>query len=228
MALGQVDDVDVVADARPVPRRVVCPVDLEHGSVPERHRLDPRHEVVEHHLVLADLSARVRADRVEISEQDDVPLGVARGKVPEDILDDQLGATVGRHGFEGVLFVQRDVRGISVDGAGGRKHEGLAAVLRHRLAELDGARHVVVVVPEGVVHGFVHVLSSRKVNDGVKLLPGEQPVHLVERTKVGLDERQILPVVPGQFDHALHGELERVVQVIDDRQLIAWIASGVG
>ena len=65
-------------------------------------------------------------------------------------------------------------------------------------------------------------------NDGVKLLPGEQPVHLVERTKVGLDERQILPVVPGQFDHALHGELERVVQVIDDRQLIAWIASGVG
>ena len=44
----------------------------------------------------------------------------------------------------------------------------LAAVGSHRLEQVDGAEHVVVVVAKRVVYALVHVLATRKVDHAVK------------------------------------------------------------
>ena len=66
----QVDNVDVVAHAGAVAGVVVGAVDGQHGAVPQRHRLHPRHQVVQHHLVLADASCRKGAGKGGEGEQD--------------------------------------------------------------------------------------------------------------------------------------------------------------
>ena len=67
-------DVDVVADAGAVGGGIVVPKHGEMWSLAHRHLLDVRHQVVRDPLrVLADLARLVRAHRVEVAQQDDIP-----------------------------------------------------------------------------------------------------------------------------------------------------------
>ena len=95
-------DVDVVADAGAVGGGIVVPEHGEMWSLAHRHLLDVRHQVVRDPLrVLADLARLVRAHRVEVPQQDDVPRRVGLVDVLEDVLDEELRPPVRvgrRHG----------------------------------------------------------------------------------------------------------------------------------
>ena len=82
VALGEVHDVDVVAHGRAVGRRVVAAKDAQKVALPERDLLHVRHQVVgDADGVLAQVAARVRADRVEVAQQQDAPALVRRRDV---------------------------------------------------------------------------------------------------------------------------------------------------
>jgi hypothetical protein len=70
VALGEVDDVDVVAHARAVVRGVVGAKDGEVRPLADGHLLDERHQVVRDALgVLADASRGMCSHRVEVAQQ---------------------------------------------------------------------------------------------------------------------------------------------------------------
>ena len=79
VALGKIDDVDVVAHAGAVGRVVVAadaPADV--GASTDGDLRDVGHQVVRHAArVLADQSALVRADRVEVAQAGDAPRRIA-------------------------------------------------------------------------------------------------------------------------------------------------------
>ena len=67
VALGQVHDVDVIADAGAVARRVVAAEDAELGALPQRHLLDVGHQVVgDAHRVLPDLACMAGLDLLAV------------------------------------------------------------------------------------------------------------------------------------------------------------------
>jgi len=70
VALGKVDDMDVVAHARAVMSVVVGAEDREVRPLADGDLLDERHEVIGDALgILANATRRVRADRVEVAQQ---------------------------------------------------------------------------------------------------------------------------------------------------------------
>ena len=84
-----------VAGRRPHLCGVVGSEDREVLALSNRHLLDVRHEVVGDALgALADGARLVRANRVEVAQEDDVPFLVGVVQVTEDLLDKELGATV--------------------------------------------------------------------------------------------------------------------------------------
>jgi len=96
VSFGEVGDVDVVADARAVGRRVVVAVDVEGGALAV-DGFESRGDEVGFGIVdLADFTAFVGAGGVEITEADEAqPVGWFVGF--EGAFEHQLGNAVGIH-----------------------------------------------------------------------------------------------------------------------------------
>ena len=122
MAVCEVEHVDVIALAGAVRGGIVVAVDAELRAAADGDLLDERHEVVGDALgVLADAAAGMRADRVEVAEEDHLPAGVRVLKIGEHVLDEELGAAVGVEGGGGEILGARDGGGLAVDGGGRRR-----------------------------------------------------------------------------------------------------------
>ena len=92
MSLGEVDDVDVVAQAGAVGGVVVVAEHADLLELADGDARDERHEVVrDAGGIFADEAARVRAHRVEVAEHRHVQLGVDPRDVGEHDLVDALG-----------------------------------------------------------------------------------------------------------------------------------------
>ena len=165
----QVDDVDEVADARPVGRVVVVAEDPQLRPDADGGLRDVGHEVVgDARGQLADERRRVRADGVEVAQGDHAQ-GVPGGRgVAEDLLADALRVAVGGGGREQRrLLRDGEPLGLAVDGAGGGKDDGTRAVRSHRLEEVHERDEVVAVVRERLLDRFRHGLGGGEVDDGV-------------------------------------------------------------
>jgi hypothetical protein len=74
-----------------VPGGVIVAVDVELGEPADGDLLDVGQQVVRYPLgVLSDLAGAVRADGVEVAQQDDAPLRVRAVVVTRHILKDKL------------------------------------------------------------------------------------------------------------------------------------------
>ena len=116
----EVDDVDVVAHSRSVRRRIVVAEDAELGAASDRDLRDEGKEVVrDSGGVFADEPGLVRADRVEVPEEDHVPLGVGLLDVLEHLLHHELCPSVGvRAAGRREVLADRHALGVSVDRRG--------------------------------------------------------------------------------------------------------------
>ena len=170
MAAREIDDVQIVAHARAVRCGIVV---AEYAQIlaPSGGGLgDVRHQIVRDAArVLADESARMRADGVEVPQQHNGPFAVGLCRIGEDLLAHVLRPAVGIRAAAGagaLVHGHRIVRRIHRRGRG--EEDLLHAVRRHRLAEVDGRAEVVVVVPQRLLHRLPYRLETGKVEHAVK------------------------------------------------------------
>ena len=100
-----------------------------------------------------------------------------------------------------VIFIYREVLRLSIDRGTGANHDLLHLELRHDLHQVDGARHVVLVVLEGEGTGLPHGLQGCEVHDSRDLTPtvAELPKHLSDLFL----NRQICSVTRNRFPREL-------------------------
>ena len=223
VAAGQVDDVDVIAHAGAVGRGIVVAEDVDVVELAHGDLGNIGHEVVRDALgVLADETALMGADGVEITQQHDVPALVGRVEVAQHLLVHRLGTTVGvRGGLELGLLAHRHVVGLAVHRGRGGEHDVVHAVVAKRTGQLQGAPEVVLIVLDGLVDGLAHGLEGGEVDgpaDGLLL-------------KNAVEQRPVLHVslvegadfLAGDALDALERDLAGVGQVVDHHDVVVGV-----
>ena len=208
-----------------------------------RHLAQQRKEVERNALrVLAHDAAGVGAAGIEVAEQGTVPLlvRVAAGLfklaplrldvVCDDILDHDLGPAVCVCGPNGADLGDGDhvghARGIAVDG--GRRGEDDVAdtVLLHAAQQRDAAADIDAVVLEGDLARLADGLEGGEVDNAVDLgVLGEDGVESGLVSDVDLVEDRA--AAADQLD-AVEGDLGRVVEAVDDDDIVAVLEEGEG
>lgn len=116
MTLGQINHMDVVAHARPVPRLVVPAKYTQTRPSPHRYLRNVRHKVVWWALrVLANPSARMRPNRVEVAQNNYAPLvDAALCHITQHLLDVKLGTSVCIGGAQRMRLVDGQALGRTI------------------------------------------------------------------------------------------------------------------
>ena len=149
VGLGDVPDVDVVADAGAVGGGVVDAGDGEGVLLAEGRPHELAEDVRRLLGVDAGRQVRVGADRVEVAQDHRAQLGRG-GDVLEDLLHHPLGAGVRRRRVEGVVLTHLEALGRGgVQGRGRREQHPVLAEALERVEELQRLGHVVAVVLVG-------------------------------------------------------------------------------
>ena len=221
VAPGQVDDMDVVAHPGAIGGGVIGAEDPQAWQLAHRHLGDEGQEVVGDAVgVLADAAAGVGADGVEVAQQGDVPARIAKLQVGQDLLDEQLGATVGVGGRGGEILADGDAGRVAVDGGGGTEDQVAHPGVGHGAAQAEGSANVVVVVLKGDLGGLAHRLEPGEVDDGV-----ERPLLVAEDRRQG---RLVAQVDAGESGgdtgdrrHPAQGLGLAVHQIVDDEDPVA-------
>lgn len=103
--------------------------------------------------------------RVEVAQQQHLPLAPARRDITEDLLDHEFGATIEAGRPECGILVEWRLRSIPV--CRGRRPEHPAVHFRalHRRSQCERAGDVVVAVTQRLLYGFADRLQAGEVND---------------------------------------------------------------
>ena len=212
VAAREIDDVQIVAHARAVRRGIVVAENAQLLAPSGGGLRDIRHQIVgDAARVLADESARMRADGVEVPQQHDGPARIGLRRVGEDLLAHVFRPAVGVRAAAGagaLLHGHGVVRRIHRCGRG--EEDLLHAVRGHRLAEVDGCAEIVVVVAQRLLHRLPHRLEPGKVEHAVKAVRVEklvegravEKIHFAEFERLScdaLDAPQALRVGVGEI-----------------------------
>ena len=233
MAPGQIHHMDIVPHAGAVWGGIIV---SEYGEVvpaAHGHLGDEGHQVVGDALgVLADSAALMGAHRVEVAQQHHAPLRVRLGQIPQDLLAEILGPSVGIGAVAGLgVLGQGHLIVTGVDSGGGGENQALDAVFLHGPAQGDGGVQVVVVVEHGLFHALPHRLQSGEVDGAVNLMLLENPGQLLLVPDIQIIEYGCL--ARDGLD-ALHGLRAGVGQVVHNdhvhapvQQLRAGVAADI-
>ena len=216
---------DVVADAGAVRRRVVVAEDRELLEAPDRDLRDVGHQVVrDSGRILAHEAALVRADGVEVAQQQEVPGRIGGGHRAHDLLEPELGGAVGVHRRERGRLPEREVRrvGVAVDRRGGGEDEVAHLVPPQLVQQHERPSDVVLVVLPGLRDGLADGLVAGEVDDGVEPLRVEDGADDGAVADVAHDEAR---APPADLLDAVQGLGRAVRQVVEDRDRVA---RGVG
>mmetsp|Transcript_26001 Transcript_26001/g.65335 ORF Transcript_26001/g.65335 Transcript_26001/m.65335 type:complete len:243 (-) Transcript_26001:47-775(-) len=193
---------DVVAYAGAVRGVVVVAKDVQLGALADGHLQNVRCEVIGDALgVFADQAAFVRADGVEVAQENDVPAFLAHAHIPHDVLCDQLGAAVRVCGGQGKVLENGDRVRVAVYRRRRREDQVFAIVLLHGGQQADSGADVVLVVGERDRHRLAHSFQGRKVNYRKNFMLGEDLIKQALLGNVALVERDLLAcdlLHPGQ------------------------------
>ena len=161
MPARQVDDVDVVAHASAVRRRVVVAEHPEFRPAPDRDLADVGHQVVGcSPRIFADQAAAMRTHRVEVTQQGDAPGGIASGEITQHLLDVQFRAPVGIGRLQREILADRHRMRVAINRRRRAEDHLLDACFGHRLAQPQRAQHVVVVIAHWLGDRFAHRLEA--------------------------------------------------------------------
>ena len=250
MAAGQVHHVNVVAHAGAVRGGVVVAEHTDLLQLAYGHLSHIGQQVVRNTLgILADAAGFVGADGIEVAQQHDVPLVVARVQVGKDLLEHRFGPAVGVGGvvLRAAFGDGHELR-LAVHGGARREHDVLAAVLASNFAQNQGAGDVVPVVLKRLGHRLAYGLEAGEVDNDVHGVHGEnglqggavQNVRLVEgergprrnlayrsagHSRDGLGLFLVGQIGKhgrhaGDFAHAPHGLATGIAQVVHDDDLV--------
>ena len=229
VAASQVDHVDVVAHARAIGGGVVVSEDAHALELAYGNLRHVGKQVVRDALrVLADESALMGADGVEVAQQHDVPLVVADVEVAQNAFEHALRLAVGIGGLVlGAGFGDGDELRLAVDGGARGEHDVLHAVGARYVAEYERAGNVVPVVLERLGNALANGFIAGEVDYGVHLVRGEdvferlavEDARLIELQAIGL--RALCDA--GDGANAVERDLARVAQVVNHDDGVAAI-----
>ncbi len=170
---GKIADVDIVALAGTVARRVVLAIDLDQRPKPER-RLDRDPDQVDDvRPLLAGAPGGVGAGDVEIAQRHRREAGIGGGDVAQHLLAHQLGVAVGvdRPGRR-VLADRRAIRD-AVDGGTGRKDEAPDPCFQRGLGKGQRPERVVAIIFGRLRHRFRYGDAGCEMHDRSDVVIGE-------------------------------------------------------
>ena len=222
VGFGEVHDVDVVADARPVGRRVVVAEDREALAQSGGGLRDEGHEVLRHAArQFADQRRRMCADGVEIAQRDAFHAGVGGERVAQNVLAHLLGVAVGRSGrLAGRLLRHGLLLRLAVNGARRREDDVPAAEFTHQADDVHKRGEVVAVVFERLLHRLAHGFRRCEVDHRVEFVLFEDLAESRPVAAVDLDEGD---VHAGDLAHAFDGVEVAVRKVVDDHHVVAGV-----
>ena len=222
MGLGEVHDVDEVTQAGAVGGGIVVAEDGQALTLADGGLGDEGDEVVGNAArEFADEGARVRADGVEVAQEDalDGAVGGFHG-VLEDVLAHGLGVAVRRDGrLAGCLLGHGHLVRLAVHGGGGGEQDVEVSFLLGGLQHVHEAQEVVLVVHEGLLHGFAHGLVGGEVDDGVDGIVPEYLFHGGFIAEIHFHEREVLPA--GDLLHAFETGMVTVGEIVGYHHIVA-------
>src|SRR6266849_676362 len=169
--IGDIEHMDVVADAGSVRCGVVRAEDIDMGEPTSGSSVqNARDEVSFVAMMLAAFPGG--SGCVEIAERHIVESGVDL-VIREDLFEYELGFAVGVDGRLAMVFGDGNDFGFAVSGGSGRKNEFLYAVAGDGIEQIHAAGHVGGVESAGLPYGFGDQGLGGEVHDGVNLVQGE-------------------------------------------------------
>ena len=187
MRLGQIVDVDVVADARAVFGGVIVPKYVDRLSLPKSGLQDQWDEVGFGAMVLAQLTFRICTSGIEVAKGCGLE-SIGFVEVLKHLLHDEFGPSIGVDGILGVILGHGDLHRFPVGGARRGKDEVVQLLFDHGLEQCEGGGHVVLVILCRFCDRLADIAESREVHDRSDVVLGEC---LFEERRVGhgaLDE----------------------------------------
>ena len=180
MRLRQILDVNVIADARAVRRRIIRAVNLHLRFFAERHEQHVRNQMRLDAVMLAKFFAR--AGSVEIAEGDEIQL--VNFTIPDEhFLEHQLGLAVRIDRTLRQILRHRHAVRRTVSRAGGAEDEFFHAAFHGGVRELERVDEVVVEIFFRVRHGLAYERERGEMQNRIRLhrLDGGENVPLLFR-----------------------------------------------
>lgn len=170
VGIGDVENVDVIADASAIGRGVIGTEDFEMRNGAEGGVENFWNEVGLDAMGFAALDGS--AGGVEIAKSGVVEAGVC-AIVGKDFLEAELGFAVGIDGILGVVFGDGNGVRLAVGGGGGREDEFFHAMAGDGVEEIDAGGDVGGVESAGFADGFGDERLTGKMHDGFDLVLGK-------------------------------------------------------
>src|SRR6266404_1740560 len=170
MGFGNIQHMDVIADAGAVGRRIVVAKNFDVRGCGLNGLQDARNQM---RFGAASFSALSRsASDIEIAKRNITEAGIF-AVIGEDVFKGEFGFAVWIDGRLGMVFRDRHDMGFAIDGAGGGKDEVGDAVAEHGVEKDNAAGYVSDVEGTGILHGLFDEGLAGKMHDGVDAMAAE-------------------------------------------------------
>ena len=160
MAFCKVNDMNVVSDAGSVRSVVIVTKNTQLFQLADCNLCDVRHQIVRNTIgIFTDQTALVSTDRVEITQQNNVPFRICFLDICQNLFQHGFCPTVGVCALSLRAFLgDRDHRRIAVHGCRRGKDDILHIVLAHYINQCQSACNIVFIVFPGLLYGFTDCL----------------------------------------------------------------------
>ena len=189
MGIGNVQHMDVIPDAGSVRGGIVRPKNIDVRQNSARGIKNARDEMSFYAVMLAELFGG--SGGVEIAQGHILQLGVGI-VIGQDLLENELGFSVGIDGRFWMFFRDGNHLGFAVSGGGRRKNKFLYPVTGDGIQQIHAAGYVGSVENAGLAHGFGDQSLGSKVHHGINLVLGENAFDLGAISKINLAKDRTL------------------------------------
>ena len=222
MPFREIDDMDIIADAGAVGCVVIIAEYMDHFQLAGSDLGDIGQQVVGDALgILADETAHMGADGIEIAQQHHSPLIIRAPDIGQDALLHGFCLTVGigRNAL-GALLGDRYKGRIAVHSRRRGKDQLLAAVISHDIAESQCGIQIVAIVFDRHAGGFTDSLIARKMDHGINLLFFKNLFETLAVTNVLLIKfRAFTCDLLDAVNHHLLG----IIEIVSDHHIVSCI-----
>ena len=194
MALCQINDMDVVTYTGSVGGIVIITEDTQLFQLADCYLCDIRHQVIGDTVgILANGTALVSSDRVEVTKQDHIPFGICLLDIRQDLLQHRFRPAVRVGALSlGAFLCDGNKCGVAVYGSAGREDNALHTMFSHDIYQSQGTGNIVLIIFPGLLYGLTDCLQSCKMNDCVDLFLAEDLFQSFTVQNVCLIERNLL------------------------------------
>ena len=170
MGVGQIGDVNIVADAGAVGGGIVVAIDADRRATPQSYIEHERNQMGFRVVGFAAgdaIGAFGSPSDIEVAQR-----GVAQAvdsiEPPQHVLDQELGLSISIGGAEARIFLDGDRLRFAVNGGCGRKDKAARSMGQNRLEKGEGGGGVVAKKVLGMKHGLAGLDEGGEVKNGVE------------------------------------------------------------